>query len=182
MPLEQGSSQKVISNNIRTEVEAGKPVEQAAAIAYSTAGKDEAAFKVACTRDAMARAAGGSPLNQTSPDRAYGVQGIAVPTPGDKGNKNVPLMADAYGVVTELEKTNGRPITDARNLKNNAGGPYEEAQYNKEYARFRAAAEAHREASRKYRAMEIGDKEFLEARKALNEADARLTAVSLKGH
>jgi len=40
MPLESGKSQKVISHNIATEVRAGKPVKQAAAIAYSTARKD----------------------------------------------------------------------------------------------------------------------------------------------
>ena len=72
MPLEQGSSQKVISNNIRTEVEAGKPGKQAAAIAYREAGKDEAAYSVAATRDALRIAAGGkardaAPTNPAPP-------------------------------------------------------------------------------------------------------------------
>jgi hypothetical protein len=39
MPLEKGSSQKVISHNIATEIRHGKDPKQAAAIAYSVAGK-----------------------------------------------------------------------------------------------------------------------------------------------
>jgi hypothetical protein len=37
MPLKKGKSRATISQNIRTEVLAGKPVKQAAAIAYSVA-------------------------------------------------------------------------------------------------------------------------------------------------
>ena len=41
MPLAKGSSKKTISANIRTEVKAGRPVKQAAAIAYRVAGKSK---------------------------------------------------------------------------------------------------------------------------------------------
>lgn len=37
MPLKKGKSKETISKNIATEVRAGKPVKQAAAIAYSVA-------------------------------------------------------------------------------------------------------------------------------------------------
>lgn len=39
MPLRKGKSRKIISQNIRTEVRAGRPVKQAVAIAYSKAGR-----------------------------------------------------------------------------------------------------------------------------------------------
>lgn len=41
MPLVQGSSQEAISQNISTEIKAGKDPKQAAAIAYSVAGKSK---------------------------------------------------------------------------------------------------------------------------------------------
>ncbi|HHT0548925.1 TPA: hypothetical protein ACTW9E_001505 [Klebsiella michiganensis] len=39
MPLKKGKSKKVIGENIATEIEAGKPKDQAIAIAISKAGK-----------------------------------------------------------------------------------------------------------------------------------------------
>jgi len=40
-PLKRGSSKKVISGNIAREVRAGKPKDQAVAIAFSKAGKSK---------------------------------------------------------------------------------------------------------------------------------------------
>lgn len=41
MPLRKGSSKKTISSNIKELVKSGRPVKQAAAIAYKTAGKSK---------------------------------------------------------------------------------------------------------------------------------------------
>lgn len=46
MPLMKGSSKEVISENIRTERNAGRPEDQAIAIAMSKAGKSKKSKKV----------------------------------------------------------------------------------------------------------------------------------------
>jgi hypothetical protein len=45
MPLKKGKSKKVISENIRTEMHAGRPQKQAIAIAMAKAGKSRKSKK-----------------------------------------------------------------------------------------------------------------------------------------
>lgn len=60
MPLKEGSSRETISENIATEVRAGKPASQAAAIAYSKArGDDETSIPAGIADDAGASVAAG---------------------------------------------------------------------------------------------------------------------------
>lgn len=42
MPLEKGKSKKAFQHNVRAEVNAGKPVKQAVAIAYKEKGEKKA--------------------------------------------------------------------------------------------------------------------------------------------
>jgi hypothetical protein len=58
MPLLQGSSKGVISENIRTEMHAGKPQKQAIAIAYSVAGKSRPKKKMQSMRKRVDHAEG----------------------------------------------------------------------------------------------------------------------------
>ena len=44
MPLKRGSSKKVVSQNIKTEIAHGKPQKQAVAIALKKAGKSKRAY------------------------------------------------------------------------------------------------------------------------------------------
>lgn len=46
MPLKKGSSKKVISSNIRTEIKSGRPQKQAIAIAMSKAKKTRKKRKI----------------------------------------------------------------------------------------------------------------------------------------
>lgn len=39
MPLKKGKSKKTIQSNIRSEIKAGRPIKQAVAISYASAGK-----------------------------------------------------------------------------------------------------------------------------------------------
>lgn len=45
MPLKKGSSKKVVSENIATEIKAGRPKDQAVAIAMNKAGKGKSSAK-----------------------------------------------------------------------------------------------------------------------------------------
>lgn len=56
MPLEQGSSQETIGQNIATEIHAGKPQKQAIAIAFKEAGKSNKDEITKQEKEALSRA------------------------------------------------------------------------------------------------------------------------------
>lgn len=98
MPLKSGSSREVVSENIRTEVEAGKPQKQAVAIALEKAGLSN--------KDAVLSWAGGNHL-------------ITPGGPGDTkqiegGAKGVTGVDAAYGEsMKRFHRSDARTMRDA---------------------------------------------------------------------
>jgi hypothetical protein len=92
LPLAPGSSQNIISENIRELVEAGHPQKQAVAIAERVAGK---------SKNAAAEAAPAAP----------GGSNTSVPTLGDKKKQPLKIEFDNYQVVE------GVPVFDAHDGK-----------------------------------------------------------------
>ena len=64
MPLEESGSEAALKKNISTEIEAGKDLKQAAAIAYSTqrANDEYVATAVSCVPESVTQAS----LNETN--------------------------------------------------------------------------------------------------------------------
>jgi hypothetical protein len=83
MPLEKGSSQEVISKNIATERNAGKPEKQAVAIAMSEAGKSN--------KDK------GSPMSKDVEESSTPVPATSMPAP----DKPAPQVFDARSVAPD---------------------------------------------------------------------------------
>ena len=104
MPLKQGSSKEVISSNIATERNAGKPEKQAVAIAFSEAGKSK-------NKDAILNWAGGNHLI----------------TPG--GPEDTPSLTSAEKNITGVDAAYGQSMkrfhrSDARTMRDAAySGP-----------------------------------------------------------
>jgi hypothetical protein len=86
MPLEKGSSREVVSRNIATEREAGKPEDQAVAIALKEAGlshQKDAAMPAAQPKEHRAPSPGGPEREIRVPD-APGEELPGMPVPVTK--------------------------------------------------------------------------------------------------
>lgn len=111
MPLKSGSSEKVMGQNIATEIRAGKPAKQAEAIAYSEAGKDDWSpeARAAAAEARKKNASGQSDLHGRRASvyapgvRGHGVSGIIE----SKGNKH-------YINTTAMTPTRHGPFTEGQ--------------------------------------------------------------------
>lgn len=107
MPLAEGKSQETISQNIATEVRAGKDPKQAAAIAYRVAGKDD------------------DPGEQMNPQNLPGINEDAFKTVRtgrcEQCNQQKPLNSEGYCAECSIDYSKNPPPPD-RFKKDGLGG------------------------------------------------------------